>query len=152
MLLLAFFAFCTIGVLQFQISERDKEIETLKSQAKIQIFNQKLDIRFLTNQVLVQTQKVNDQEKELKLLKDQIIFLNTILRESKEFKRKGVDTMRWRGEAIWEMENSNVWSNENVDIKLKDNIKLRTWRETSKMANIKLRKWRKTSKTAMTPN
>ena len=76
LLLLAFFAFCTIGVLQFQISERDKEIETLKSQDKIQIFNQKLDIKFLTNQVFVQTQKVNDQEKELKLLKDQINFLN----------------------------------------------------------------------------
>ena len=137
MLLLAFFAFCTIGVLQFQISERDKEIETLKSQDKIQIFNQKLDIRFLTNQVLVQTQKVNDQEKELKLLKDQIIFLNTILRESKEFKQKELDTMKWRGEAIWEMENSNVWPNENVDIKLKDEKKWRKWRKTSKMARTR---------------
>ena len=146
------FAICTIGVLQFQLSERDKEIERLKSQAQTQIFNQKLDIRFLTNQVLVQTQKVDDQDKELKLLKDQINFLNTNLRESNELRQKGAHTMRWRGEAIWEMENSNVWSNENVDIKLKDNIKLRTWRETSKMANIKLRKWRKTSKTAMTPN
>ena len=136
-LLFALFAICTIGVLQFQLSERDKEIETLKSQAKIQIFNQKLDIRFLTNQVLVQTQKVNDQEKELKLLKDQIIFLNTILRGSKEFKRKGVDTMRWRGEAIWEMENSNVWPNENVDIKLKDEKKWRKWRKTSKMARTR---------------
>ena len=119
----ALFAICTIGVLQFQISERDKEIETLKSQAKIQIFNQKLDIRFLTNQVLVQTQKVNDQEKEIKLLKDQIIFLNTNLRESKEFKQKKVDIMRWRGKAIWEMENSNVWYNENIDrsyLNLKD--------------------------------
>ena len=134
MLLLAFFAFCTIGVLQFQISERDKEIETLKSQDKIQIFNQKLDIKFLTNQVFVQTQKVNDQEKELKLLKDQINFLNTNLRE---YKQKGVDTLRWRGEAIWEMENSNVWSNENVDIKLKDDKKWRKWRKTSKMARTR---------------
>ena len=134
MLLLAFFAFCTIGVLQFQISERDKEIETLKSQDKIQIFNQKLDIKFLTNQVFVQTQKVNDQEKELKLLKDQINFLNTNLRE---YKQKGVDTLRWRGEAIWEMENSNVWPNENVDIKLKDEKKWRKWRKTSKMARTR---------------
>ena len=133
-MLFALFAICTIGVLQFQLSERDKEIETLKSQAKIQIFNQKLDIRFLTNQVLVQTQKVNDQDNELKLLKDQINFLNTNLRESNEFQQKGVDTMRWRGEAIWEMENSNVWSNENVDIKLKDDKKWRKWRKTSKMA------------------
>ena len=131
-MLFALFAICTIGVLQFQLSERDKEIEKLKSQAKIQIFNQKLDIRFLTNQILVKTQKVNDQDNELKLLKDQINFLNTNLRESREFKQKGLDTMRWRGEAIWEMENSHVWSNEKVDgryIKLKDDKKWRKWRK-----------------------
>ena len=107
----AIFAICTIGVLQFQLSERDKEIERLKSQAKTQIFNQKLDIRFLTNQVLVQAQKVDDQDKELKLLRDQINFLNTNLRESKEYKQKEWHTMKLRGEANWEMENSN----ENID-------------------------------------
>ena len=100
-MLFAIFAICTIGVLQFQLSERGKEIETLKSQAKIQIFNQKLDIRFLTNQVLVQTQKVYDQDKELKLLKDQINFLNTNLRESKASKQKELHSKKLRGEEIW---------------------------------------------------
>ena len=139
-MLFALFAICTIGVLQFQISERDKEIETLKSQAKIQIFNQKLDIRFLTNQVLVQTQKVYDQDKELKLLKDQINFLNTNLRESKASKQKELHSKKLRGEAIWEMENSNAWSNENVDgryIKLKADLIERRQKMAKMAKNIK---------------
>ena len=136
-MLFALFAICTIGVLQFQISERDKEIETLKSQAKTQIFNQKLDIRFLTNQVLVQAQKVNDQDKELKLLRDQINFLNTNLRESKQ---KELDTMKLRGEALLEMENSNEWSNENLNgryIKLKADLIERRQKMAKMAKNIK---------------
>ena len=127
-MLFAIFAICTIGVLQFQISERDKEIETLKSQAKIQIFNQKLDIRFLTNQVFVQTQKVDNQNKELELLKDQINFLKINLRESKESKQKELHTMKLRGEANWEMENSNE-DKDGRYIKLKDDKKWRKWRK-----------------------
>ena len=136
-MLFALFAICTIGVLQFQISERDKEIETLKSQAKTQIFNQKLDIRFLTNQVLVQAQKVDDQDKELKLLRDQINFLNTNLRESKQ---KELDTMKLRGEALLEMENSNEWSNENLNgryIKLKADMIERRQKMAKMAKNIK---------------
>ena len=136
-MLFALFAICTIGVLQFQISERDKEIETLKSQAKTQIFNQKLDIRFLTNQVLVQAQKVDDQDKELKLLRDQINFLNTNLRESKQ---KELDTMKLRGEALLEMENSNEWSNENLNgryIKLKADLIERRQKMAKLAKNIK---------------
>ena len=135
-MLFAIFAICTIGVLQFQLSERDKEIETLKSQAKIQIFNQKLDIRFLTNQVLVQAQKVDDQDKELKLLRDQINFLNTNLRESKQ---KELDTMKLRGEALLEMENSNEWSNENLNgryIKLKADLIERRQKMAKMVKNI----------------
>ena len=103
----AIFAIFNFGFSQYQLSEQDKDIETLKSQAKIQIFNQKLDIRFLTNQVLVQSQKVMDQEnyiiaqdKKLQVLQDQIKFLNTKLRHSKEFKPNEFDK-KWRRSGKW---------------------------------------------------
>jgi hypothetical protein len=98
------------GFSQFRLSERNKEIETLKSQAKIQILNKKLDIRFLTNQVLVQTQKVMDQEnyitaqdKKLQVLQDQINVLNTKLRESKEFKPNELDGIEWMRSGKWKL-------------------------------------------------
>ena len=105
--ILAIFHF---GFSQFQLSERNKEIETLKHSSKIQISNQKLDIRFLTNQVLVQTQKVMDQEnyitaqdKKLQVLQDQINVLNTKLRESKEFKPNELEGIKWMRSGKWKL-------------------------------------------------
>ena len=129
----AIIAIFHFGFSQFQLSERNKEIETLKHSSKIQINNQKLDIRFLTNQVLVQTQKVMDQEnyitaqdKKLQVLQDQINVLNTKLRESKEFKPNELEGIEWMRSGKWKLGKLNGYPKV-VDISDRQLDTLRRW-------------------------